>query len=485
MALLDEPIKSSSLQGALQNSTTEAIQQPVEAAPTVETPEPAAAPQSLDAAKVFKNQFGMNVKVNDEGETTFFNPDSGEQEPFDARGELERQGITEEEFGTFEFNTPDTAVATSPLTMKQRVAMGAGGKQKDIIDFLAESFQNATYSPENGIVVLDKGVWHIADPDLLARGPWELTKDVGRLLARAAMQGGDVGIDPGELDKDFAQLTAKNLPLIGTLAGLSTGGFMGGAAGAIIGKQTQISLGRALGTYGSTSLEEERHDVAMDGFLQVGFGLISKIPGATKFGKDVAVSIARTGPMVKMGEVLHINTFAKSMKAWGQNASESVKSIAAKAWSATTGASENAIKAGMEGIDDVVRAMKSIASKTKQNTKGIITGDNLKNTGKDMQIAEGGKILGELIPGLKRFWNREAVATIKLTPPNYKVNMTEIANEAGAMLEKSGIVKRNTKGIYSLLTESEKDLAASAGKRALELTKKRSLSHGYLYQSFK
>jgi len=153
----------------------------------------------------------------------------------------------------------------------------------------------------------------------------------------------------------------------------------------------------------------------------------------------------------------------------------SKKGIAAT-WSKTTGATENALRAIMDTTDDVTRAMKFMTSNAKVGQKGFLTGDDLVNSGKELQLNQGQVFLSDLKPALSRFWNKEAKQVVNLAPKNFKMNMSEAVDDAGKVLVDSGLVSRSEKGVYKLLTESEKNARAIGGKNVVELTTKETAS---------
>jgi len=320
-------------QNILQPTTIQGVDQGVPASIATAQPDPQevepiqAAPSKLQALDFLQSE-GVNAKLNNKGETTLFNPETGEDEPFDAVGFLQSEGVIEDASEVV-FNTPNTAIPVSPLSEFQRTILGtAEGRKKDSLKFLNSIFEEAKYDPQLGLVALNKGVWGQVDPDILAKDPWEITKDVLRFTIRKAVPALKGIVDPGEFDKDLAQIQAANLPVIvGGVGGL-IGGPLGAGIGGAAGKKIQTSLGRLYGTYNETPIQESQ-DVAFDGLMQLGFGLIGKaIPLAksgvekvlsTKLGKDAV------GAAIKVGEKLHINDMGRYMKALGQNASESVK----------------------------------------------------------------------------------------------------------------------------------------------------------------
>lgn len=183
----------------------------------------------------------------------------------------------------FEVNTPETADALSPASWEDRAKLKAGNPRGNL-EYFKNKFEDARYTPENGIVVKDKdNVWKQVDPSFLGTGtPWEKTKELMKDLTA------DMAIPIAE---GLAQTAGSALGIYGGGAAAGPVGSMAGnlwgamAAGAGASK-LKYTFGKLWGTYHPDSPEEELHDVATDTFMAGAMAAIA--PGIAPAAKGLS-----------------------------------------------------------------------------------------------------------------------------------------------------------------------------------------------------
>lgn len=202
----------------------------------------------------------------------------------------------------FEFNSPDSALNISPLSVTERAKLKGFGNEKGKLNWLKSKYSQVGVSENNGLVVKDKdGVWKDIDPsglDSIVQDPWELAKDLADLV--------DIGQDIAVVGTAAAKGAAAGaaagsvIPGVGTAAGAVAGGIAGAAGGQAISSTIRTSLGRILGTYEATP-EENIKDVAMDTLFALGgAGLGAGVrPTAKAFGRAMKKISRSASPAVK------------------------------------------------------------------------------------------------------------------------------------------------------------------------------------------
>lgn len=192
-----------------------------------------------------------------EGVIKVVGPD-GNTGQLDVHGLLKSEGIGSDV--SVLYNTPDTAVDSSPVGFADRVALGLGNA-KGQLDYLKHNYQDAQLNGEGDVMVKDKGIWHRVDARGLGSGDgWDMAKELAGdgadlikdgILAAGGMMGAASGAAGG---------------LFAFGAGAVPGAILGSGAGTAAASTLTMALGRIVNTYQADTIDTIK-DVGFDAML--------------------------------------------------------------------------------------------------------------------------------------------------------------------------------------------------------------------------
>jgi hypothetical protein len=174
----------------------------------------------------------------------------------DVGGYLKSKGVPVEKLD-LEFNNPEEALDTSPVSLGDRAKLALGNTRGQIA-YLKNKFEDASYHPDKGLVVRERGVWKAVDTSTM--DAHELTADIleGAVSLAPSIAGSAVGAAKG------AVVGAPAGP-----AGAVAGGIVGAGLGGGAGEAVRGTLGRLVGTYDATP-EETLKDIGWETLLNAG-----------------------------------------------------------------------------------------------------------------------------------------------------------------------------------------------------------------------
>lgn len=242
----------------------------------------ASMPSSPDPDKGF---FNLGRQLKEEG-LTFLekNPEdpyqiniqdkAGNIRGLDVKRLMQDAGVPDSELSntSIQYNTPDTSVETSPLSLAQRTKLPLQAPTETIRD-LRRSFEDAVINPETGAMTVKKdGIWHDVDPSFLGKGNiYDKTK---ALVLHPIKSAYNLASDlPGDLAQLSGLAGAETFRFGAQSAGVAIGGAVGeiagppgAVAGAIygagkgreMGQKMLTSFGRAVGLLDTTPEELEK-----------------------------------------------------------------------------------------------------------------------------------------------------------------------------------------------------------------------------------
>lgn len=228
----------------------------------------------------FMQSQGFSPVREDAGRVVF--ADSEGEADFNPTEYLASQGIDPNEVN-IQFNDPLTAMdSTSPVGLIDRAKLSFGNT-KGKVSYLKSKFEDATYVPDQGLVVKDKGVWKRVDPSEAEIGDvFDLAEDV---LKTGAMIGGGAAAGPA-------------------------GGIAASAAAAA----GSTVLGKLVGTYTPESMEEVASEILWDtAFSAIGYGVMPAVRGTKQFFSNLTKRPSLEGFFTSLGNVSDkMSGFAKS-----------------------------------------------------------------------------------------------------------------------------------------------------------------------------
>lgn len=174
---------------------------------------------------------------------------------------------------------PDSALNRRVLTSADRVKLELGN-EIGAIKYLQNDprFEDATINKEGLLTVKQAGKWYLADPKIDPEmGAWELTREI--------------------LDDSIADATYEAILMGGATAGAAAGGLGGAVAGAAFGEYLRTSLGRSVGTYGATPLEQMR-DIALESAFE-SIPMVKHLPGVKPTAQMAVKALSKTAEALK------------------------------------------------------------------------------------------------------------------------------------------------------------------------------------------
>jgi len=227
----------------------------------------------------------------------------------------------------------DSPINQSPLDLRQRLALAAGGNKLDKLKYLKSNFEDAKLDKKGNFLVKRDGSWFKTDPTGLGDGDaWERTKElvgdtadrffngmqVAALTAKGGAASAGLGFIAGAAGSELIDTLVENLPetdakiktyltsagfgaasaaLIPVLKqlkqnpALMKSGLRAAGTGAAI-EAARTSWGRFEGTYNATP-EEQLKDIANESLLSFGGEVIP--PGIKPTMDHVFTAFARMG----------------------------------------------------------------------------------------------------------------------------------------------------------------------------------------------
>ena len=340
---------------------------------------------------------------------------TGEQSQLDAEMLLNSLGTNSNETKIV-FNSPENPVNISPLTVEDRAKVKGLGNARGSVRFLSQKFEAVMPHEEQGLLVMQDGIWHKVDPTGLGDGdPWEMAKELVKDVADLT----DVGINIAVT----APAVALGIATAGPVGGIKAAG----AGGAISGK-IRTSLGRYVGTYEATPLEEVA-DIALESVLTLGGQLLT--PGARPTLKSLA-------------------------KGSSNLAKKAIKEPVIALYGRFSGVGEGAMRELIENGARVSRSMKTAIREAGGSQADVTAAINVD---KDKAIKKATDLLEMSVEELPKKWGKlfdetfEAAEKAKLS-----VNMDEVAEVAYKNVEELGlgkIVSKEGDRVFRPLTQAE------------------------------
>jgi len=204
------------------------------------------------AVEYLESQGLSLVDANADGTLTIQSQD-GKTGKFDPKEFLRSQGVDPKAINILA-NTPETALAVSPVSKTDRVAMSFGN-DKGVVNYLSKKYEAVETHKDKGIVVKDKGVWKQVDPSLFSGDGWSISEAIG----------------------DIADVAGPAVNVAGSVTGALVGAMgmnpgsvvLGSTLGAGLTKWATTNMGRLAGTYDATTAEQVA-DIGWDMVLNLG-----------------------------------------------------------------------------------------------------------------------------------------------------------------------------------------------------------------------
>lgn len=230
----------------------------------------------FDAASFFEAK-GMDFHGLDDNGMARVTSANGEDGIFDVQKFIKSKGMDPSKVDV-SFNTADSAINESPVGLLDRLKISLGNT-KGSVEYLKNSFQDATADSQGNLVVKDKGVWKRVDMDGVSNDDgWKASEVLGDVADLA----GDIIVGAGSFAGGVGGAIAG-----GGVASVP-GAIVGAAGGAGYASAAKAAMGRLVGTYDATP-EEVVKDIALDTVL-----------GGV--GEGVAIGAkALVGPAIKRG----------------------------------------------------------------------------------------------------------------------------------------------------------------------------------------
>lgn len=365
------------------------------------------------------NEVGLDfVAKNNLGQPVVRDRTSGEEFVYDLDADLRQLGASRQDTQVI-FNSIDKPLAISPLNAGERAKL-AVGNERGGIKFLRNKFDAVVPSEDNGLIVLDDGVWKQVDPSGLGGGDaWEMARELGRDVADLT----DIGIN--------VAATSAALAAVGGTGGLALPAAVAtvGAGGATSGL-IRTSLGRYFGTYDAEPLEELA-DIGLESIFTMG------------------------GQAIGAGARPAINAMVKAGSKMGRSG---IANGAAAVYGRITGVGPGAMQALFSRGPRIGTAMKSAL---KSAGPGAST-DTAINIAKQRAIDSGETFLKETAEALPKKYGQllDDVVT-KAEQSKLTANMDSILDDSFLSMKESGLGVVETKGnqrIFRAFNEAEKEI---------------------------
>jgi hypothetical protein len=316
--------------------------------------------------------------------------------------------------------SPEAPINRSPVDAMDRAKLGIGNAAGGV-KFLKSKFEDAKLDRSGNVLVKDKGLWHRVDPDGWGDGDaWERTKEIAKDFldlgdVAIGVAGTVIGAAKGAGTGAVAGGAAGSVvPGAGNLAGAVGGGAAGAIAGAAgggaIAAGLRTSLGRLVGTYDATPMEQ-LYDIGVETLLSAG-------------GEAVALGAKPTWQMLKKA----VGNVSKDASNFGK---ENLASFLSRQMQEPM----ESIRAGLDDrlvLDTAERAAKSAGPVPSDVVKA-----NLQRANNNLLIETAPK----LRQGLNRAWRDDAAKVVEAAGDDFAFSTGAIARETQEAMSQSGILK--------------------------------------------
>lgn len=351
---------------------------------------------------------------------------AGNQKEMDIASNLKDAGYNLKDV-EISVNSPDTAIATSPLSAEDRHKMSVGNSA-GIYKYLKSRYQDVSQDSNGDWVIKKNNAWSKADPglgDILASGnPYEITKEISKDIIDVIPQATEMIAEYG---------TAAAAAIVSKMPTASIGAGKLAAALAIRGRN---SLGRMYGTYEADDATQVK-DELLESMINIG-------------GEFVA-------PAAKLGA----NQFKNAMKSVSDNATPVVKEILSKVFETTSGKPAKSFNVFFNNVDEVTKKMVDIGSEISK--KGLPVTDEAINTYvQDVEKNSVKSLIGNYPKVISKEYSNLLESSLSSKEiSNFKINLGEISSDAMSKLEQLNIVEKTNDGLFKLVDENKmiKDLA--------------------------
>lgn len=363
------------------------------------------------------------IDRNADGSVTVRDLNDGSERILDLPQMISSEGLNPKEVD-IQYNTADKPLDYSPVSITDRFKMGFGNERGKAA-FLKKKFEDVATNENGDFVVKDKGAWHKVDPSNLQGDPWKFAKEFASELGEnvsTAISVGGTGVTT----------TA------GSLAG-PAGSLVGAAAGGAATKAINTSLGRIVGTYEATPMEE----------LQ-------------DIGLDAIFSLAGQG--IAMGAKPTFQALGRSAKKMWDMSSDTSRAMLADGLGKLTQAGPTAMKTLGESGPQVASLMEKTAARAGGDPGAI------KELAKAKQIKFAEGLMSAAKRTLPRLFGEHLDEMARLADDGLEVNLASLADDAMRGIEESGIGKFVTvNGSKVFRPLSTKEVAEFGGKELPEL----------------
>lgn len=295
-------------------------------------------------------------------------------------------------------SSPLKPIRLSPLSMGERIELVTSDR-KGALEKLKEKYEDAQVDRKGNYLVKNEGLWHQVDPEFGGDGDaYEMTK---------------------EIMKDIPELVPEGLKLAAGIIGTRFGGSLGGRAaqaGAVTAMELgRTSLGKWLGTYKSTPLEQTR-DLGLEFLVNLGSSYI--MPGEKPTPDHLAKGLEG------------IN---KSLSALPAQERTQAKMALSNNIAVMTQTAPEKVLMAIDNAPEVTQIVKSARNKRFLNeAQEEIKRDSID---KVEQIADNAKRF------LNRQWENLSSTTEKEVPNDFKIDSGLVTREVQAPALDSGLFK--------------------------------------------
>jgi len=339
-------------------------------------------------------------------------------------------------------SSPFDPIPDSPVDFFTRIGLQFGNTRGKI-KRLKKDFDDVRYDEDKGrIVVLDKGDWHMADPNqLLGDGnAWDL---------REAL------VDSVEFVAEEFLPTAGALGLAatGSVIAPGPGTVAGVVAGDVAGRSANMLIGRLIGTFDATAGEVAR-DLTWDTIFALGgVGLGKLVRGSKELIKAGAKKLFKK--VSNLPTVEAMTTALKNIKEFASaNVKEPIKAMLAAGTGVTKEAADNAIERPEFLERNLNRALR-------RGVKKELT--TVIDEAREATILEGQKYLGGAKKALNSVFGKRKDEL--LADPNissFRADVPKIADDFMGSLSNIGLLRpvKNKAGktlAYRLTSDQELD----------------------------
>jgi hypothetical protein len=339
----------------------------------------------------------------------------------------------------FSGNSPETAINKSPLSAMDRLKLSMGNEAGNI-GYLQEKFEDVKPitgpdgQPTKELAVLNAGKWHRVDPGTgEITDPWKLAKQYVKspstLVSDAASLAGEYMENPAELAGDLADMGPIGLgtavaasPAVGALGAAGTG-VAGIAAAAGAGTaMLRTSLGRIVGTYDATPVEQT-WDVAFETLMNAGAAKVIDA-GVKPSAKYVASKIDDLAAKFK-------DVVPDSVKGAAEAVANSPKAMFKKIFAG--------LSVGEDNFDTAVQnpaALKAVMNNTHAKAGNNVSLYHDEITGQ--QVGEIRTIAENAQGIMSQIYGKMKTKILDSVSPNFTANLDDVIQESYKKSIKSG-----------------------------------------------